>query len=71
MTETTQQFDFLVVNGGSIIILSWQSCAGEEWVKEHIPVDAIWFGGGVVVERRYIDDILTGIVNDWLTFKII
>ena len=34
--------------------------AAHAWVDEHLPTDATWFCGAVVVEHRYIGDIVAG-----------
>ncbi len=53
--------DLTVANHGSICILTPVSDAGREWVAEHIPGDAMtWGPEGIVVEPRYIDDIVNG-----------
>lgn len=40
--------------------------AARNWVAEHIPDDAQLFGEAVVIEHRYIGDIVRGIVADGL-----
>ena len=62
----TTQVDFSVENHGSIFLLRPISPAAFEWIKEHIPDDAQYFGNAVVVEHRYIEDIVDGIQNDGL-----
>jgi hypothetical protein len=56
--------DFVFRNHGSMIGLYPHSHAAQEWVKEHLPDDAPWFGKTVMIERRYADDIIEGILND-------
>lgn len=58
--------DFYVENEGTIFLLRPISQAANDWVSEHIPADACFFGGAVVVEHRYIQDIVQGIKNDGL-----
>lgn len=54
--------DFLVADHGSICILTPLSPDAETWVEEHIPDDAqTWGPKGIVVEPRYLPDILQGI----------
>jgi len=56
--------DFSVDNHGSIIILTPLTDLAEDWVAEHISQDALaWGSKGVVVEPRYIGDIVSGIVD--------
>jgi hypothetical protein len=58
--------DFTIANHGSIFILTPLTDDGDEWVSQHIPEDAARWGGGIVVEARYIDDIVEGIRDDGL-----
>jgi len=39
------------------------------WVAEHLPTDATWFGGAVVVEHRYIGPIIGGAIGDGLVVR--
>ena len=64
--KTQQQVDFSVENHGSIFLLRPITPSAFEWVREHIPDDAQYFGNAVVVEHRYIEDIVDGIQNDGL-----
>ena len=61
--------DLLVHGEGSVYLLRPASAAGSVWIAMHIPFDAQWFGGAVVVEHRYIDDIVTGAINDGLRVR--
>jgi hypothetical protein len=58
--------DFTVQNEGSIFLLRPHTKAAQAWIEEHIPEDAQFFGNAVVVEHRYICDIIDGILNDGL-----
>lgn len=42
------------------------TCAATDWIEEHIPEDATWFGAGLVVEHRYAEDIALGMLADGL-----
>lgn len=61
--------DLHVANHGSIFLLKATSKAGKAWIDDNIPDDAMWFGGAVVVEHRYISDIVNGAQSDGLTVK--
>jgi hypothetical protein len=41
--------------------------AATEWADEHLPEDAMHFGNAVVVEHRFIRDIVDGFTDDGLT----
>lgn len=73
MTDTQTLYDALttppdlvVRNEGSIFILTPQTVAGDEWLAEHIPADAMTWCNGIVVEHRYIEAIVTGARADGL-----
>lgn len=59
--------DFTVQNHGSIFLLTPHTDAAEEWIAEHLPEDRMSAGPSVVVEHRYIEDIVAGIQSDGLT----
>lgn len=56
--------DFLFANHGSICILTPVSEQAKEWADEHLSQDAQWWCGGVVIEPRYVQPILDGIMED-------
>ena len=62
----TPKPDFQVDNHGSIVILVPLSPAATEWTDEHLPEDAMHWGAGIVVEPRYISDIVDGMLADGL-----
>lgn len=56
--------DLSVQNHGSIFLLRGETEAGRDWIAEHIPDDAQTWNGSIVVEHRYISDIVAGATND-------
>jgi hypothetical protein len=58
--------DLSVQNHGSIFLLRGETEEGRDWISDHIPSDAQSWGGAIVVEHRYIDDIVAGAMNDGL-----
>jgi hypothetical protein len=60
--------DFAVSNEGSMVLLSALSAEAKDWVEEFIPSDAQMWAGAVVIESRYINDILNGIQDSGLSF---
>ena len=58
--------DLRFENHGSIILLRPESELGNDWVSEHIPEDAMMFGGAIVIEPRYADAIFAGATDDGL-----
>jgi len=60
--------DFIVLDHGSICVLTALSDEAQAWVDEHLPEDAqIWGPNGTVIEPRYLPPILDGIEADGLT----
>ncbi len=61
--------DFALTLDESIVLLWPQTDEGRAWRSEHIDEFATEFAGGVVIEHRYIGDIVNGIHADGLTIK--
>ncbi len=61
--------DFTVRDEGSIFLLTPISDLAVDWVDHHLPQDSQHFGDSIVVEHRYISDILAGIQEDGLTVE--
>jgi len=67
---TARELDFQFQNEGTLGILWPLTPAAEDWVFNHLPADVTrWGRNGVVIEHRYVDDILFGIQNDGLTVR--
>lgn len=64
--ETT---DFSVENHSSIFLLTPNSEAATEWVDDNIDSEAMRWGNAVVVEHRYIRDIVDGLIEDGFTIN--
>jgi hypothetical protein len=58
MTNTPDPSDYLVQNHGSIFLVVPQTDAARENLQENAPDEAQFFGGGLVVEHRYILDLV-------------
>jgi hypothetical protein len=56
--------DFTVTDGGSVCLLTPTTSAARRWLDENIGEDAIYLGRGLAVERRFVDQIIEGIVAD-------
>ena len=61
--------DFTVNDQGSIVLLVPLTPQAETWVKDNLPEDRLTFGLSVVIEHRYADDIIQGIINDGLRIR--
>jgi hypothetical protein len=64
---TSPTSDFEIENHQSIFLLRPLTPAAESWIEEFLPQDRMSFGSAVVVEHRYIADIVEGIRNDGFT----
>lgn len=65
--------DFTVLNAGSIFILNPITEKADAWVKEKVGITdetQFWGPKGVVIEHRYIKDIIEGILEDDLSLEI-
>jgi hypothetical protein len=60
--------DFSVHNEGSIFLLHPLTYT-REWIRENLPSDRMMFGEAVVVEHRFICDLLEGILADGLEVR--
>jgi len=58
--------DVTLTNHGSLIGLNLLTAEARVWASEHLPEDASWFGGAVMVEPRYADAIVDGMMCDGL-----
>jgi hypothetical protein len=61
--------DFTLQPEGTLAVLYAYSEAADTWCKEHLPDDAMRWAGGIVVEHRYVQDIVAGIAEDGLTVE--
>lgn len=52
--------DVIVWNHGSVVLIRPVTDAAEQWIDEHVQDDAQWFGPALVVEPRYVDDLIAG-----------
>jgi hypothetical protein len=58
--------DFLVEDHGSIMILQPLSAEAKVWAEENLG-EAMRWGGGVVIEPRYLPPIIDGILGEGMT----
>lgn len=58
--------DATVYNHGSICIVVPLTAAARAWIAENVSGESMWFAGGLVVEPRYLDDLVDGMRADGL-----
>ena len=61
--------DFTAAKHGFLILLYPQNETAKEWIEEHVSEESQWWGGGLVVELRYFEALLCGILEAGLTFQ--
>lgn len=60
--------DFNLENHGSIMLLTPETDNAQDWVTDNLPAPQHlqYWGRSIVVEPRYIEDIIVGIQSDGL-----
>lgn len=58
----------LVTNHGSICLLEPTTEADREWIDQKVAWEQSW-GKAIVVEPRYVADIINGAINDGLEVR--
>lgn len=56
--------DISLNNQGSIVILTGVTPEGSAWLEENLDPEAMRWGGGYVVEPRYVGAITDGAADD-------
>jgi hypothetical protein len=59
--------DFHLTDCGTVLLLRPNTESAQDWIDRSVSPEATWFGGSVVVERRFIDFLLEGITSDNLS----
>jgi hypothetical protein len=57
-------------NPPTVYLLTPCSKSACAWFAEHIPDDAFWFGSAIVVEHRFIADLVAGVERDGLVVAV-
>lgn len=67
-TDTLTEVDFTLQNEGSIFVLHPENDWARGWIEEHLYSPdgdgPQWWGGGVVIEHRFIADIVYAITAE-------
>ena len=63
------RIDFEISGGGTLYLFRPITRAAHAWVAEHLPEDAMRWCGAIVVEHRYIGDIVGGAIGDGLVVR--
>jgi hypothetical protein len=68
--EIIEPADFAIRNHGSICLLYPLTFYAREWVVDNLPADRMLWGSAVVIEPRYVEDIVIGIKGDGLSINV-
>ncbi|MCX7177946.1 MAG: hypothetical protein NTX56_03980 [Proteobacteria bacterium] len=61
--------DMTVQDHGTLFLLTPNTAAAKVWIDENVQEGARWWGKALVVEHRYIGDVVNGAINDGLTVE--
>jgi hypothetical protein len=69
MKAPTCQIDFLVLVHGTIGLVRPLTRGASEWINKHVPSQSQWFGPALLLEHRYIAELLDRMVEDGLRVR--
>jgi hypothetical protein len=69
MKSATCQIDFWVLVQGTIGLVRPLTRGASEWIREHVPHQSQWFGPALVLEQRYIAELLNRMAEDGLQVR--
>lgn len=55
---------FSVEDHGTIVLIRPHTADTREWLEEHTDETALWFGSALVVEPRYVEALVHGLVEE-------
>lgn len=58
--------DAIVENHGSVYLIRPSNSDAMVWLESHTSNDAMWWAGALVVDHRYVNDIINGMISDGL-----
>jgi hypothetical protein len=65
-----KNLDVVVRDEGTIVLFTPLTKLAKDWISEHIPADAQWFGRSLVVEHRFSENIAIGMSGDGLIIEV-
>ena len=69
MKSATCEIDFWVLVQGTIALVKPLTRGANEWIREHVPHQSQWFGPALLLEQRYIAELLNRMVEDGLQVR--
>ncbi len=73
MHDNLTDFDFTVHGEGSIVLLAPHNDAARGWIDDNLYADnygPTWWGGSVVIENAYAQNIVDGLLADGFTTEV-
>lgn len=64
-----QHTDVTVENHGSLVLVRPETDAATDWLNDNTDPEATWFAGALVVEPRYVEDLLLGMADEGLMVR--
>ena len=61
--------DVSIENCGTLFLFRAETQLGREWINDHVPADATYWAGQLVVEHRYAYDLAQGMAADGLVLQ--
>lgn len=61
--------DVTLANHGSIVLVTPMTKAAKTWIDANVSDEAQWFGKSLVVEPRYVWNLVKGMQDEGLTVK--
>lgn len=58
---------FIQQTSSNFVVLHPTTDEAKTWLDDHVADEAQWWAGGLVVEHRYISDLLNGITDHGMT----
>jgi len=55
---------FTVEAHGTIVLVRPLTSDVRDWLEQNTREDALWFGGALVVEPRYVDELVGGMIAE-------
>jgi len=59
--------DVEISRDGSLFLVQPHTSRAQAWIEQNVSSEALWFGGALVVEHRYILDLAQGMIDAGLT----
>jgi hypothetical protein len=69
-SKETVKPDFIVANHGSVAVLTPLTSEASDWLSANVSFEPwqLW-GGGIALDSRFVDDLVTGIEEEGLTLQ--